>query len=304
MQKIRYTLLLLLSCLAFLSAGAQNDAYQRYINKYKDIAVEQMQKYGIPASITLAQGLLESGAGQSLLATKANNHFGIKVGTGWYGPYMLKDDDLRDEKFRVYSNAVESYEDHSLFLKNRTRYSQLFRLRKDDYRGWAHGLKAAGYATNPQYAYKLIEIIERYGLAKYDKADLQKSSQQKKSGNWNNGATIQQEQVFACNDVCYIIAQSGDTYEAISKRWKVSKRKLRKYNEVPKGYVPDAGERVYLEKKKRKSAKNEARIHVVKAGESLHQISQQHAIRLKNLYKINRLPETYIPKPDDKLLLR
>ena len=299
----RKILLILTTCCALLSAHAQSGAYQQYISKYKDIAIEQMQKYGIPASITLAQGLLESGAGNSILATKANNHFGIKVGTGWYGPYMLKDDDERNEKFRVYSNAVESYEDHSLFLKNRTRYAKLFTLACDDYRGWAHGLKAAGYATNPQYAYKLIDIIERFGLDQYDKAALSSKGSKQKSGKKNDNAATQQK-VYACNDVCYVLAQPGDTYETIGKRWGISKRKLRKYNEVPKGYEPDAGERVYLEKKKKKTARDGIRIHVVKAGESLHQIAQQHAIRLKNLYKINRLPETYIPKPEDKLLLR
>jgi len=157
---------LLLSVLPVLRA--QTDPYTAYIERYKTLAVQQMYKYGIPASITLSQGLLESGAGKSLLAAKANNHFGIKAGPSWTGPVMLKDDDAVGEKFRVYPNVLASYEDHSLFLSRGRRYASLFALERDDYKGWAHGLKSAGYATNPRYAHLLIGLIERYGLHRYD----------------------------------------------------------------------------------------------------------------------------------------
>ena len=157
---------LLLSVLPVLRA--QTDPYTAYIERYKTLAVQQMYKYGIPASITLSQGLLESGAGKSLLAAKANNHFGIKAGPSWTGPVMLKDDDAVGEKFRVYPNVLASYEDHSLFLSRGRRYASLFTLERDDYKGWAHGLKSAGYATNPRYAHLLIGLIERYGLHRYD----------------------------------------------------------------------------------------------------------------------------------------
>ena len=157
---------LLLSVLPVLRA--QTDPYTAYIERYKSLAVQQMYKYGIPASITLSQGLLESGAGKSLLAAKANNHFGIKAGPSWTGPVMLKDDDAVGEKFRVYPNVLASYEDHSLFLSRGRRYASLFTLERDDYKGWAHGLKSAGYATNPRYAHLLIGLIERYGLHRYD----------------------------------------------------------------------------------------------------------------------------------------
>lgn len=159
---------LLLLFLLSLPLSAQNAAYRSYINRYAPWAVEQMKEHGIPASITLAQGLLESNAGQSELARKANNHFGIKTGGTWRGPYVLKDDDRRGEKFRKYRSARESYEDHSQFLRTRPRYASLFRLKKTDYEGWARGLKKAGYATNPRYANLLIDLIERYDLAQYD----------------------------------------------------------------------------------------------------------------------------------------
>ena len=149
------------------TTGAK-DAYSAYIAKYSGMAMEQMKQYGIPASITLAQGLLESDAGRSSLATKCNNHFGIKCHSDWTGRKMYHDDDERHECFRCYRSAEESFRDHSLFLVNGARYKSLFKLSVTDYKGWAKGLKAAGYATSPTYATKLIEIIERYGLDRYD----------------------------------------------------------------------------------------------------------------------------------------
>ena len=162
---------ILLAFLLSLSqwTNAQRSPYEAYIDTYKGLAVEQMERYGIPASITLAQGLLESAAGQSELSRKANNHFGIKCGGSWNGPYVLRDDDARNEKFRAYSSPRESYEDHSVFLATRSRYAFLFKYKKSDYKAWAHGLKKAGYATNPRYAHLLIKLIHRYDLDRYDK---------------------------------------------------------------------------------------------------------------------------------------
>ncbi len=165
-----FTLLLLIGfCLPLQAQIRWNQRWQDYIDRYKDIAIVEMHKYGIPASITLAQGLLESGAGTSELATKGNNHFGIKS-HGWGGRTMRHDDDRRGELFRVYDSPLESYEDHSKFLATRAHYKPLFSLDKTDYKGWAHGLKRAGYATNPKYAYRLIDIIEAYRLYEHDKA--------------------------------------------------------------------------------------------------------------------------------------
>ena len=170
-MKIKF-LLLLLACWPTIGTWAQstwNQRYQQYVDQYKDCAIEQMLKWKIPASITLAQGILESGAGQSTLATQGNNHFGIKC-HGWKGRTVYRDDDARNECFRAYDSPFDSYEDHSRFLATGQRYRSLFQLKLTDYRGWANGLKAAGYATNPQYAQRLIDIIQLYKLYQYDTA--------------------------------------------------------------------------------------------------------------------------------------
>ena len=172
MNRIKANIIGLALLLCTLPSGAQmkwNQTYQTYINQYKDLAIEQMLKYRIPASITLAQGLFESAAGRSSLVRQGNNHFGIKCHTSWTGPTQYHDDDARGECFRVYSDARESYEDHSRFLARQQRYARLFSLNSNDYKGWARGLKQCGYATNPQYANKLIQIIELYKLHDYDK---------------------------------------------------------------------------------------------------------------------------------------
>lgn len=280
----------ILASIFAITTSAQS-AYHNYIEAYADLAVEQMRKYKIPASITLAQGLLESGAGQSTLALKANNHFGIKKGMNWSGPTVKHDDDERNERFRKYKSVRESYEDHSRFLVSGSRYAFLFDLPMDDYKGWAHGLKKAGYATNPRYAQSLISIIERYQLYRYDT----------KGGN----ADMWRYTVRMCNDSYYIIAQEGDTYESLAKTFGVSKRKLRKYNEVPKRHQPKAGDIIYLQKKRKKADKSlKGHKHIVNPGESLHQISQMYGVRVKTLYDINELTADYAPRVGDALRIR
>ena len=173
-----FLFLLLAPCsLSLVWAQRTNQAYWTYIDKYKDWAIEQMHQYRIPASITLAQGLLESNAGRSRLATQANNHFGIKVGGTWTGPYIIQSDDRPDDKFRKYKSARESFIDHSQFLQGK-RYQGLFRLSPTDYKGWARGLKAAGYATNPAYAESLIRVIEMYNLQQFDTGKYRSNRQQ------------------------------------------------------------------------------------------------------------------------------
>jgi hypothetical protein len=210
---------------------SRNKQYEEYIKKYRDIAVDEMKRYHIPASITLAQGLLESGAGQGTLARKSNNHFGIKCGGDWRGKTVKHDDDARNECFRVYKNAKDSYRDHSKFLAGKQRYAALFRLKITDYKGWAHGLKKAGYATNPRYAYQLIDIIERYDLYKYDKKGGLK---------WMKENPFPHEP-FIANGLLYIKVQEGATWKSISKEFDISKRKLRKYNDLYKGYELQEG---------------------------------------------------------------
>ncbi len=287
----KYLLFLALYLLSLVPAVAQ-DAYDRYIEQYKDIAIEQMNRYGIPASITLAQGLLESGAGQSRLTRKSNNHFGIKVSGNWRGPYVRHDDDRRNEKFRKYKSARESYEDHSKFLRGGQRYAFLFRLSPTDYKGWAHGLKQAGYATNPRYAYNLIDLIERYGLYRYDGKHAGQLSRIK-------------HEVYKCNRSYYVIAREGDTFRSLGEEMGVKARKLRKYNEVGKNHVLNEGDIVYLEEKRSRADRSlRGHRHTVGEGESLHSIAQRYGIKMSAIYYKNGLPEDYQIKLGDKLLIR
>ena len=267
-----------------------NQAYQNYFNKYKNIAIREMQRYGIPASITLAQGVLESGAGNSRLATVANNHFGIKC-HDWTGPSISHDDDEQGECFRVYGSAIESFEDHSKFLRGRRRYSSLFQLARTDYRGWAYGLKRAGYATNPAYANSLIDIIELYRLYEYDTMTLGKND-----NIWSTPKPSRREdmdmrtrQFRAFNDNCYLTAHAGETYENIAREIGIKAHKLAKYNEQPEDTRLNEGEIVWLRKKKHHVPDNFNRqYHIAKSNESLYDIAQLYGVRLKNIIKANK----------------
>lgn len=273
----------------------QNSAYVEYIRKYQSLAVDQMRRHRIPASITLSQGLLESAAGKSMLAVEAHNHFGIKVGTGWTGPYVVRDDDAKGEHFRKYRTDEESFEDHSLFLK-RARYASLFLLDPRDYKGWARGLKAAGYATNPAYAESLIRIIETYQLYQYD--GYQAPMQQ---GGVVVASTSDQffltHPVQQCNGNYYIILQPGDDLKTVAKMTGVKKRKLLSRNDLPKYAEPGPGSVIYLEKKRSKADKSfKGHPHVLQAGQSLYDVAQMYGIRLKSLYKLNHFAEDYVPQ--------
>ena len=291
MKKLKLFLILIISCLT-LQAQTRNKQYEAYIKKYRELAVEEMKKYHIPASITLAQGLLESGAGQSTLARKSNNHFGIKCGSDWYGKTVSHDDDARGECFRAYKHPKDSYEDHSKFLAGRPRYASLFNLNITDYKGWARGLKKAGYATNPRYADQLIGIIELYELYKYDDKNYLKWI--KKNPN--------PHQTYIANDLLYIVVRAGDSWKSISQEFDISQKKLRKYNDLYKGYALQVGDILYLEKKNKKADKEHI-VHVLRAGESMYSISQKYGIRLKNLYKLNKMDEDD-PAPKIGTILR
>lgn len=233
-----------------------NQTYQTYINQYKDLAIEQMLRYRIPASITLAQGLFESAAGRSDLVRQGNNHFGIKCHTSWMGPKQYHDDDARGECFRVYSDAKESYEDHSQFLARQSRYACLFNLSTSDYKGWARGLKQCGYATNPQYANKLIQIIELYKLHEYDKAKRYDKFMAEHSGTdqpINAQGLLHPIHLF--NDNYYLYAREGDTFKGIGKEVGISWKKLAKYNERDKNDILHKGDIIYLKKKRKKAPK-------------------------------------------------
>lgn len=294
---IRLTAVVLAFSFSFgIHAQRRKSSYVDYIKKYSDLAVQQMNEHQIPASITLAQGLLESGAGTSLLARKSNNHFGIKCGSSWRGRTVRHDDDARNECFRAYRNPRDSYEDHSVFLKRGARYAFLFKLKITDYKGWARGLKQAGYATDPSYANRLITIIEDYDLYKYDHRKRRNSSKRETM-------VLYPHQVYIANDIAYIIARDGDTFEALDKEFDISQKRLAKYNDLHRDYTLTNGDIIYL-KKKRDEALKPYTVYIVRDGDSMHSISQKFAIRLKSLYKMNRKDGDYIPEVGDRLRLR
>lgn len=297
--------ILLLICTPSQAQMKWNQTYQTYINQYKDLAIEQMLRYRIPASITLAQGLFESAAGKSVLVLQGNNHFGIKC-HNWVGPTQYHDDDARGECFRVYQDARDSYEDHSKFLARQPRYARLFELNQHDYKGWARGLKQCGYATNPQYANKLIQIIELYKLFDYDKAKRYDRFMATHSGTdqpVNAQGILHPIQKF--NDNYYLIAREGDTFKALGKEVEISWRKLARYNERDKHTVLHKGDIIYLKKKRKKAPKQyKKRPHIVQPGESMYTISQRYGIRIKYLYKMNKLDPSYQVKVGDRLRVR
>ncbi|MBQ6208615.1 MAG: glucosaminidase domain-containing protein [Prevotella sp.] len=295
----------MMSIVVSLSVSAQmkkTQNYQDYIYQYKDLAIYEMLRYKVPASITLAQGLLESSAGKSELCRKGNNHFGIKC-HGWTGAKTYHDDDAAGECFRAYKDALESYEDHSKFLVNSQRYKRLFKLSRTDYKGWAQGLKDCGYATNPQYATKLIQIIELYDLNVYDRANSYDRFMVQHS------ATTQTERggtglhpIHVFNKNYYLIARKGDTFKSIGEETELSYRKIAKYNERKKKDPIEEGEIIYLKKKQKRAPKQyKNHPHVVQPGESMYSIAQRYGMRVKYLYKKNKLPLDYDLKVGDKL---
>ena len=303
MRKFLFVISIILSIPAF-SQIKWNSAYQQYIDQYKDIAIEQMKRYRIPASITLAQGLLESGAGRSELTRNSNNHFGIKCNNGWTGRRTYHDDDRRDDCFRVYDNAYDSYEDHSKFLAGNQRYRLLFNLKTTDYKGWARGLKAAGYATNPVYAEKLIEIIQLYKLFNFDTAKgYDRFMAQRTKDHEIAGASLHPIKIF--NKNYFIIARRGDTFKSIGQEVGISYRKIARYNERNRKDQLEEGEIIWLKKKQSKAPKDyKGRRHYVREGESMYSIAQKYGIRLKKLYKMNHLSPDYQLRVGESLILR
>ena len=305
---------LIITSIFHMQGQQRQPRYEEYINKYKTLAIKQQQEYKIPASIKLAQGLLETGAGTSRLAREGNNHFGIKCKDEWTGGKMYHDDDAIGECFRTYKSAEESYIDHSKFLAYRKYYTALFKLDLYDYKGWANGLYAAGYATDKAYGRKLISLIETYELYKYDKAKIVKKTSTVKDDIYeikiNNPEPSKRyepinwrRRILQVNNVHYITAQANDTYDFISYDTRLKSKKLLKYNEVEKGHNLKEGDIVFLQSKKKYADKGN-NIHTVKGGESMHSISQKYGMRMKSLYKLNKLKDNYVPKPGDTLKLR
>lgn len=275
--------------LIFPATAVPATHYEEYIEKYADMAIEQMNIYGIPASITLAQGLLESGAGRSTLATQGNNHFGIKCHSEWQGASMLRNDDKPNECFRVYGSVTDSFRDHSLFLR-KNRYASLFDLDIKDYQGWARGLKKCGYATDPNYAARLISIIELYQLNRFDSGhNRQTHSDAAETADFIHKMLQRKHVVHRNRGLHYVIAQPGDTYGKIALELNIKPSKLLAYNDVAKDGEIKEWEEVYLEEKLPNAPKNIGKV-TIGEGESFHSIAQRYGIKLSELKKLN--PDT------------
>ncbi len=313
------TLFCLLACLMCASAAhpqKQSARFLAYIDLYKDIAIRHQQEYGIPASITLAQGLLESSAGSSYLSTRGNNHFGIKC-HNWSGDVVTYDDTLHHECYRQYAKAEDSFADHARFLKGK-RYAPLYQLDVTDYQGWAQGLKDCGYATDPDYPAKLTGIIEQYQLYNYDSGQPRMAKPQPLKPDPSighdaaaaSGSEATLRNVAALHTVhlkwglhC-VKAQRGDTYQAIAAEFDIKPKKLLEFNDADPGAGPLAeGEMVWLEKKEKRAPMG-FDTYTVRHGDSMRAIAQQFGIRLDNLLKLNKLPADHTPTPGTQLLLR
>ena len=294
-----FCLLFFITTFAEAATQRKVPSYEKYIKTYSDLAVQHQKKYKIPASITLAQGLLESGAGQSDLARRSNNHFGIKCHSDWRGGRVYHDDDLRGECFRKYKRVEDSYEDHSKFLL-RSRYERLFDLKITDYKGWARGLQKCGYATDRAYANKLIKVIEDYERYRYDTGKGHKISQKERE---KQKYPKLRYTIYRTFGLLYVYAKENDSFDRIAQSLDFKVKDLKKFNEVPEDFPLQKGDIVYLEKKKKKADKPYYD-HVVQIGESMHSISQKYGIQIKSLYKINKKDKDYIPEEGDVLKLR
>ncbi|TKG96132.1 LysM peptidoglycan-binding domain-containing protein [Puteibacter caeruleilacunae] len=289
-------------------AQTRKTTREEYIKQYAIVAIEEMEKSGIPASITLAQGCLESGNGNSELARKANNHFGIKCKKSWKGKSMKYDDDRKNECFRKYNSALESYHDHTNFLTDNPRYSTLFTYDITDYKSWAHGLKKAGYATDPKYAHRLIKIIEENYLYNYDNPNLLAQARSIR-GNIdpskvaNNLVNSPIHIIKRRNGLRSTIVKPGDTFESIANEVQIKHWEIYAYNDYNKGVAPRVNEILYLERKRNKAAKPN-QTYVVKAGDSMHFISQRFGIKLKKLLRRNKMKFTTPPKVGQVIRLR
>ncbi|MEE4177877.1 MAG: glucosaminidase domain-containing protein [Bacteroides sp.] len=311
----------ILFCLLFgaHAEGQRSMTRDEYIATYRDIAIDEMRRNGIPASIKLAQGILESGFGNSELARIANNHFGIKC-NGWTGRTMHQDDDRKNECFRAYEDPFDSYRDHSQFLRTRPWYASLFELDPTDYKAWAYGLRRAGYATNPRYAQLLIRVIEENDLSQYDKMALSMVNQLPEVPNLRTAgsrpaspAPTQTAEDFAPltfetyrviktnNRIKYVEARPGDTPESLAQELDIRPWQILRYNELEEGQQIKPGQILYLQPKRKQGAKA---THIVQPGETMYDISQLHGIRLDHLLSRNNMEDWQQPAVGQKILLR
>jgi LysM repeat protein len=301
-----------------------DQSVQEYINSYKGLAVTEMNRTGIPASITLAQAIIESDCGHSTLARNANNHFGIKCHDDWTGPSVRHTDNSRNECFRKYTRAEDSFYDHSDFIKSGSRYSFLFNYNPTDYKAWAHGLKKAGYATNPDYANMLIRTIEENGLTYFDRglnvADLpviksdsvkrvttsRPADSTKKAVTFSNttpAVMARTPRIMENNRIQYIIVKDGETREKLENEFQLLRWELAKYNELHNDFIPVAGQILYLQPKRDKAEPGKEFYNTAE-GDTMYTISQKYGIKLKKLYEMNRMDEGTEPEAGKKIWLR
>jgi hypothetical protein len=312
MKRILIALFLLLGIVCLV---AKDDTPQeRYVKKYAEMAVKEMIRSGVPASITLAQGMLESGNGQSRLAVQGNNHFGIKCHKGWEGKTLHHDDDAPGECFRVYESVADSYKDHSDFLRYRDRYKFLFDLDRTDYKGWAYGLKKAGYATDPGYPAKLIKYIEEYDLARYDV--LEKTEEVEvplpphrieapvlAMANEEFNFPLTRE-LYSINGVPFVYALEGETYKSIAKYYHLFHKEILSFNDLKKDQPLLPGTVVYLSFKKNHSPAGLDKYIVAEDGEDFHAICQRFALKEKSVLKLNGLKKVPELREGDEIKLR
>lgn len=312
MKKIILAICLLVS----LSVQAQKQAVEAYINTYKELAITEMLRTGVPASIKLAQGILESQSGESDLAKKSNNHFGIKCKTEWTGDKTYHDDDERGECFRVYPSVADSYKDHSDFLRSRPHYAFLFQINPTNAEAWAKGLKKAGYATSSTYPQRLLKVINDYHLQQYSLLALARKENDKDnqttiisvttkttpSDNGNTGNPVSYPSgIFSINHSKVIYGMKGSSLLSLAIQYDIPLSKLLEYNDLPEMDVLDTDRLIFIEKKLKKGA---VVFHLVQPGETLHAISQQEGIRLDSILDYNRLNRTANVLPGDKLYLQ
>jgi LysM repeat protein len=307
--------LLMLTLLASQWLQAQNSDVVDYINTYKELAIREMQRSGVPASITLAQGIHETMAGKSVLVIKSNNHFGIKCKTSWTGDKVYHDDDARGECFRSYPSATESYADHSDFLKNSSRYSFLFQIAPTDYKEWAYGLKKAGYATNNRYPQILIKLVEDYNLNEYTLIAMGAGKPQDEVLAGANKtlhaevALVNEPAVapqypageFRINDTKVVFVKSGTSLLSVAAQYDISLGRLLDFNDMKREDVVIEDQLLFLQRK-RKTGANE--FHVVQKGESLYAICQAEGLRFESLLKYNHLQGNQQPATGEKLYLQ
>ncbi len=324
-SSLRFIMLLIIMMICRLDIFSQNksNATLNYIENYKDIAMREMVEYKIPASITLAQGILESKSGNSELARKSNNHFGIKCHKDWKGKRTYHDDDEKDECFRVYDSPEDSYRDHSKFLNNGERYAFLFDLKITDYKGWAKGIKRAGYATLSVYADILIKLIEDYNLTQYDQMVVngkfkykQKTNSQQPTANNDIiytpykitdsevvGKTSDERYIRENNGVRFIYAKEGESIYELADLLEIYDYQIVKYNNLGNRKVLKDNEIIYIEPKKNKAMRR-YKYHTIQKGETLSYVSRLYAVKLKSIFKMNDMDENTILHVGDNIRLR